>query len=146
MSSYSIFRVIKVIDEYSIVINGGLKDDVSIGDKIEIYLEGEVITDPFNNDEELGTLDFPKDTLEATEVYSNFSVCKKIVTREIHHPSALQRAINPSIIAGLSGFAGTTEIKKIEEKLNVDESEITGRTTTDKTIKIGDMARIALSN
>ncbi|WP_066300235.1 hypothetical protein [Bacillus sp. FJAT-29937] len=142
MSSYITFKVIKIIDEYSLVINGGINDDISLGDNIEIFLEGDEIIDPFNEDEKLGTLDFIKEKLEVTEIYSNFAVCKKIITEKIFHPSAMQRAF--SSIA-TNGLGGTTETRTIVEKINVDKSEITGRKTGEKVIKIGDLARIALS-
>lgn len=152
MSKYSTFRVIKIIDEYSLVINGGLSDDISRGDEIEIFLEGEEILDPFNDNNNLGTLDFIKDRLEVTEVYPKFSVCKKIATEKINKPSALQKALSVSAvsavsaISGISSLYGTTETKTTVQKINIDKNEITGRTTGEKIIKIGDIARIALSD
>ncbi|MBU8572713.1 hypothetical protein KM900_19710 [Bacillus subtilis] len=146
MTNYIEFRVIKIIDEYSLVINGGLNKDVSLGDKIEIYLQGEEIIDPFDGDKKLGTLDFIKDKLEVVELYSNFSVCKKLVKTKVYQPSALQKAFASSNIAStlqtaLGGYA-RTEIKS--EKINVGEEDISGRVTGEKTIKIGDYARIAV--
>jgi hypothetical protein len=140
MSKYSTFRVIQIIDEFSLVINGGLSHDISIGDEIEIFLEGDNVTDPFNENTILGTLDFIKDTLEVTEVYSEFAVCKKIVTEKVYHPSAMQRAFN-----SYSGLSGTTETKTSVVKINVNKDEATGRKTGDETIRIGDIARLALS-
>ncbi|MCU4958658.1 hypothetical protein OB990_20905 [Bacillus cereus] len=145
MNSYITFKVIKIIDEYSLVINSGLKDGISIGDSIEIFLEGDEIVDPFNEGKVLGTLDFIKDTLEVTEVYSEFAVCEKRVTKEVHIPSPLQKAISHSM-SGLSGITGTTETRITVKKINIDESEITGRRKGNKVIRIGDIARIALSN
>lgn len=146
MSSYTVFKVIKIIDEYSLVINGGITDDVSVGDEIEIFLEGDEITDPFKEGEVLGTLDYIKETLEVTEVYGSFAVCKKFHTETIHHPSAFQRAMNMSSISSLSAMAGTTETRVTVEKINVAKGEITGRKTGDDIIRIGDLARIALSD
>ncbi|MDQ0233026.1 hypothetical protein [Metabacillus malikii] len=149
MSKYSTFRVIKIIDEYSLVINGGLSDDISMGDEIEIFLEGEKILDPFNDNINLGTLDFIKDRLEVTEVYPKFSVCKKIATEKINKPSALQKALSVSAVSAISGIPslyGTTETRTTVQKINIDKNEITGRTTGEKIIKIGDIARIALSD
>ncbi|HDR7051704.1 hypothetical protein K8Z37_12235 [Bacillus thuringiensis] len=137
--------MIKIIDEYSLVINSGLKDGISIGDSIEIFLEGDEIVDPFNEGKVLGTLDFIKDTLEVTEVYSEFAVCKKIITNEVHIPSPLQKALSHSM-SGLSGITGTTETRITVKKIKIDESEITGRRKGDRVIRIGDIARIALSN
>lgn len=145
MNSYITFKVIKIIDEYSLVINSGLRDGISIGDSIEIFLEGDEIVDPFNEGKVLGTLDFIKDTLEVTEVYSEFAVCKKIETKDVHVPSPLQKALSHSM-SGLSGITGTTETRIIVKKIKIDENEITGRRKGDRVIRIGDIARIALSN
>ncbi|NMH69918.1 hypothetical protein HF072_14105 [Bacillus sp. RO3] len=136
--------MIKIIDEYSLVINGGFINDISLGDKMEIFLEGEEIVDPYNDGKVLGTLDFIKDSLEVTEIYSNFAVCKKFVTEKIFQPSPFQKALTQSVI-GLSGISGTTETKIREAKISIDEKEATGRRTGDKVIRIGDIARIALS-
>ncbi|WP_306010426.1 hypothetical protein [Bacillus sp. MMSF_3328] len=140
MSSYTTFRVIKIIDEYSLVINGGIDDDISLGEEIEIFLEGDEITDPFKGDKVLGTLDYIKDKLEVTEVYPDFSVCKKIERKEVYHPSALQRAFAASTELG-----GTKETITTIEKINVEGTQITGRKTGDKIIRIGDVARIGLN-
>ncbi|PEL93058.1 hypothetical protein [Bacillus wiedmannii] len=145
MTNYTKFKVIKIIDEFSLVINGGLYEDISIGDSIEVFLEGDELIDPFNDNRTLGTLDFIKDTLKVTEVYPRFAVCQKKVTKEIHIPSPLQVAVSQSM-AGLGGITGTKREETITEKINIDPSEITGRKTGDSVIKIGDIARIALSN
>lgn len=144
MTNYSVCRVIKIIDEYSIVINGGLDDSISKGDEIDIFMEGDVLIDPFNDNRELGTLDFIKDTLEVVEVYRNFSVCQKFEEKEIYTPSAMERALEPTL--RLTGqFKGSTQIKKIRKTIEIDEEEKSGRVKGDSTIKIGDLARIAVS-
>jgi hypothetical protein len=140
MNSYTTYKVIKVIDEYSLVINGGLNDDISLEDSIEIYLQGDEVVDPFKENKVLGTLDFIKDTLEVTEVYSDFAVCKKIVKEKVYRSSAFQKAFSSA--GGVLG--GTTETTTRVEKINVAKSEITGRKTGDNVIRIGDVARIAL--
>lgn len=141
MTNYSVFQVIKIIDEYSVVINGGLDESISRGDEIEIFVEGDVITDPFNDNRELGTLDFIKASLEAVEVYRNFSVCKKFEEKEVYTPTAMERAFAP-----ISGqFQGSTKIVKTLKKIGIDEKEITGRVKGDSIIKIGDSARLAIT-
>lgn len=115
MNSYITFKVIKIIDEYSLVINSGLKDGISIGDSIEIFLEGDEIVDPFNEGKVLRTLDFIKDTLEVTEVYSEFAVCKKIITNEVHILPLFRRRFHS--MSGLSGITGTTETRITVKKL-----------------------------
>jgi hypothetical protein len=145
MTNYTKFRVIKIIDDYSVVINGGLSDDVSLNDKIEIYLEGEEIIDPYNNNKPLGTLDFIKETLKVTEVYPDFAVCQKIKLEKIHNPSALQLSMMHAVSSFANYTTGKTTTVETIEKINVNKSEITGRKKGDLTIIIGDFARIALS-
>ncbi|MEO4055098.1 hypothetical protein [Solibacillus sp. CAU 1738] len=140
MTNYSVFQVIKIIDEYSVVINGGLDESICKGDEIEIFVEGDVITDPFNDNKELGTLDFIKASLEAVEVYRNFSVCKKFEEKEVYTPSAIERVIAP-----MGQFQGSTKIVKTLKKIEIDEKEITGRIKGDSIIKIGDSARLAIT-
>ncbi|ASN03619.1 hypothetical protein CFK40_00560 [Virgibacillus necropolis] len=131
--------MIKIIDDYSLVINGGYMDDITEGEKIEIFLEGEEIKDPYNDNEVLGTLDFIKDKLEVTEVYYRFSVCEKIKKERVHYPSPLTQAFS-------NGLSGRTETKVSREKLNIDEEEKSGRKKDEKVIKIGDIARVGLSH
>lgn len=143
MNNYSIFKVIKIIDEYSIVINGGLEKNISKGDDIEIFLEGEELFDP-DTGESLGTLDFVKDSLEVTEVYLKFSVCERIITKRTHKPSPLSQAMI-SFAQSASNFSGTTEIETTRKKINIDPKQATGRLEGDSKIKIGDTVRIALA-
>lgn len=145
MNNYSTFKVIKIIDEYSIVINGGIEEDVSKGDKIEVYLEGDDIFNPDTN-EKLGTLDYIKETLQVTEVYRKFSVCEKIIKKEVFQPSAFATAMRSFAASTTNQLAGTKQTEISRGKINIDSEQITGRKTGDKTIRIGDIARIPISN
>lgn len=149
MSNYTKFKVIKIIDEYSIVINGGLMDDISLEDEIEVFLEGDEVKDPFNENKVLGTLDYIKEKLIVTEIYTKFSVCKKIKKEKVKSPSVVEKALIPtfqkSLLPYFNDIYGSSEIKVSEEKINVKKDEMTGRRIGDKVISIGDIARIALS-
>lgn len=140
MNNSTTFRVIKIIDDYSLLINGGYTDDITEGENIEIFLEGEEIRDPYNENELLGTLDFIKARLEVTEIYHQFSVCENIKREKVHYPSALTQALSNA-----TGFSGRTETKVNKEKLDIIEDEKSGRKKDEKVIKIGDLARVSLS-
>lgn len=141
MSSYLKFKVIKIIDEYSIVINGGLEHDVSLDDDIEIFVIGEEIIDPFNENKSLGTLDFIKARLKVTEIYPSFSVCENIIETKTYEPSAMERAFSGG------SFKGKTITTISRDKMLINEDQATGRMKPeDKIISIGDNARIALVN
>lgn len=141
MSNYTTFRVIKIIDEYSIVINGGINDDITLGEDIEIFIEGDEIK---YEGEVLGTLDFVKAKLEVTEVYPKFAVCKNIVEEKEYHPTSFQKTLGASLSA-FNELGGRTVVKTVEKKINIDETEATGRKTGDGIIRIGDLARLEIS-
>lgn len=119
------FKVIEIIDEYTLLINYGFNDGASEGDRLRIYSIGEKVFDP-NTKEELGTLDNIKDIVQVEVPYENFSLCKKI------------RTIRREILNPLSKLVQTTTVS---ESLYVDKTEISGRKPLKKEpIKTGDLA------
>lgn len=119
------FKVIEIIDEYTLLINYGFNDGASEGDRLRIYSIGEKVFDP-NTKEELGTLDNIKDIVQVEVPYENFSLCKKV------------RTIRREILNPLSKLVQTTTVS---ESLYVDKTEISGRKPLKKEpIKTGDLA------
>lgn len=118
-------NVINIIDEYTIIINAGYKDHISIGDKIRVYSEGEEIFDL--DGKKLGVIDITKDKLEVVEVFEKFSICKKILLKE-------QNVLQPI------NFIRKEEIIC---KLNVKKEEISNIKYRDVSpITIGDLVKI----
>lgn len=66
-------KVIKILDEYNIVINIG-SDSINVGDSVYIYERGSEVIDPDTN-ELLGTIDLVKATIRVIEVFEKFSIC-----------------------------------------------------------------------
>lgn len=127
MSQYNI-RVIEIIDEYSIIINYGIDDGASEGDKIRIISIGPEVIDP-ETEELLGTLDFIKDVLTITTAYDKFSLCKKIETTTTNVLSSPLTQFN--------------KITKEAKSINVDKKNISNKKfSNDKIIKIGDKVEI----
>lgn len=116
------FKIVKIIDDETIVINAGLIDDVKPGDKFEIFEKGEEIKDP-DTGESLGTLDLIKETVETVNVFDKISICKHYVIENY-----------------LSGITGTF-LKTSYKTLNVDCTQISGGLHDDKIIRIGDKVR-----
>ena len=119
------FKVIEIIDEYTLLINYGFKDNASEGDMLRIYSIGEKVLDP-ETGIELGTLDVIKDTVQVKIPYENFSLCKKkpIICPEILNP--LSQLLNDNMLS---------------ENLYVDKKAISKRKVTKiEPIKIGDLA------
>lgn len=117
------FKVIKIINAYSIVINGGSNNELHLGDEMEVFVKGEEILDPDTN-ESLGTLDYIKSRIEIATLLPKMSICK-----------------NYKVSAFIITLADSLS-KKTEQALNIDSTEISGEYFTDSTkIKIGDTVR-----
>ncbi len=121
------YRVIKIIDDKSIVINIGENDGVISGDKFQIYAVGEHVIDPETN-EDLGTLNTVKEVVSAIDVFPNMTICRHI---ETNYYNPLTNFVTP--------FA--TQKIDTEKSLNVETTQITGGLSSDLTIKIGDKVR-----
>jgi len=122
------YRVIEIVDEYSILINYGNNESASEGEEIRIISTGPEVKDPATG-ETLGTLDSIKSELTIVTTYDNFSLCKKVekTTKNI--------LANP-----LSQFQ-TTSIQV--KPLDVDVNSISNKKApNDKIIKVGDLVEI----
>lgn len=116
------FLIAKIVDEYSVVINGGLDVKVFPGDIFEIYTRGQEITDPYTQ-ESLGTLDFVKAKIVARDVFPRMSVCR-----------------NQDQIADFKAMSLTILGKPAE--LNVAAEDISGGyEDVDQKIHVGDLVR-----
>ena len=121
----ALYRVIKIINENSLIISYGINKGAKEGEKVRIYTQGEDIVDSDGNF--LGTLDIIKENLEIVICYDQFSVCQKII----------YETANPFKVIN---FDKTVKNKK---KLNVNLSDITPlKYETNEPIVIGDFAEI----
>lgn len=114
------YRVVKIIDDTSLIINAGTDNNVEIGDVMEIHGKSETIFDP-ETKEDLGKIDIVKDSLKVTKVYEKMCVCET---------SYVSNYFSTLLSSPL--FAST------QKKLYVEPTDISG--TGDKTIRIGDNA------
>ena len=128
MNDNKTYKVIKIINNTSILINGGEDNEIKKNDEFEIYQPGIEVKDP-DTDEILGILDYVKAVVTATTVYEKMSICQQI---EII-PTSIQRL--PTSI-----YADNKQV----QFLNVDYEQISGGfENVDKTIRIGDLVRAA---
>lgn len=114
------YKVIKIIDDTTLIINAGSVNDIEVGDEMEIHGKSENIYDPETN-ENLGKIDIIKDRLKITKVYEKMCICETSYVSN-YFSSLLSNPL----------FAST------QRKLDVEPTEISG--TADKTIRIGDEA------
>lgn len=118
------FRIVKIIDEYAVVVNAGSNSFIQENDTLEVYQPGQEVTDP-ESGESLGTLDFVKAKLRVTDVFPKMCVCEN------------REREKKSIISIAQSFT-------YEEKLplNVQTTDISGGYEgIDRKIKVGDLVR-----
>lgn len=134
------FRIIKIISNSEIVINGGTMDGLNEDDDINIIVPGDTITDPYDYDKNLGSLDLIKDTLKIKTITPYYSVCHKVKKKVIK-----QGYLSQSIASIASSNIASLADKVVEEEvpLNIIESEITNGypKLDEERIVIGDYAR-----
>lgn len=131
MSNRKTYKIIKIIDEYNVVVNAGSSQSIKINDTLEIFIKGEPIID-LDTDVELGTLDTVKARLRVKQVFENFCVCSNYENSKS----------NLSVLIDVQGLYGSSEPKR----LNVDSSQISGgfKKNEDSKIRIGDLVRKSL--
>ena len=117
-------KIVRIIDEYRVVISAGKNLGVSENEIFEIYTRGSEIVDP-DTREILGTFDYIKGRIKAVNIFDKITVCE----------SAL-RENKFDLLGSLS-----EEISSPME-LNVDSKEIDGDFVPEDTkIHVGDSVR-----
>lgn len=128
MNYEKIYKIVKIIDDETIVINAGRSDGIICGTKFEIFEVGEEIFDPDNKKIKLGTLDTIKEIVTAVNVFEKMCICRKPYTYNVF--SGITNRLNENLVQ--------TENKI----LKVDTKQVTGGLSNDLTIRIGDKVRI----
>lgn len=119
-----VYKVVKIISDYEIVINAGSKQYLTKDQELEIYVPGEEVTDP-ETGETLGTLDTIKAYLIVKHVFDKMCICEN-ADSVINNP--------------LLGFSEALATHS-RRRLNVDTAEISGGLNLQSRIKIGDLVR-----
>jgi hypothetical protein len=124
-----IFKVVKIISEYSVVINAGSEQGLKLNDELEIFIPGNPVIDP-DTGEELGTLDLIKAYIEVTDVFEKMSICKNINT------------VQKGFLESINTLNALTFTRTERVRLNVDSSQISNDfSDLDSQIRIGDLVR-----
>ncbi len=120
-----VIKIVKIINEYRVVINAGSNDLIHDGQYLEIFVPGTPIIDPDTGDD-LGTLDYIKAKLRVVNVFPRMSVCEN---RETESTGLLR------------SFASVLQTQEVLP-LNIDSKEISGGYEgIDKQIHVGDLVR-----
>ena len=118
-------KIVKIINEYQVVINAGSDELIREGQHLEVFVLVTPIVDPDTGDE-LGTLDYVKAKRRVINVFPRMSVCENRETETRNR------------LVALSAMFETTEILP----LNIDSKEISGGYEgIDKKIHVGDLVR-----
>jgi hypothetical protein len=123
------YKIVKIVDEYHVVVKYGSKDGAVPGEHLEIYQVGEEVIDP-EAGESLGTLDFIKGKLKIKHVYNKMSLCE---SNEFVPNTTIATMINMG-----SAFGDR------QKALNVNTEEISGGYDGNSKINMGDLVRIAV--
>lgn len=124
------FKVVKIIDDRMIVIDGGYKQGVRKNQEYEVYAKGDVVKNL--KEEVIGTLDMIKAYIKPRNIFENMSICENAETRPI---SSFVELLE-------SGQAAT---RRVPCNLPVNADDISGGWTDDekKAICVGDNVRLS---
>ena len=121
--------VIRIVDEYTIIINVG-KRHVSVGDRRKVY---QPLDDLYLPDgQKLDTYNYTKDILEVIDTDDSYSVCKKPL-QEVPSTRRTRLALSPML----------DSIEVTRSKLNIEPSSIQALPNCDNIIHVGDPVKKA---
>lgn len=122
------FKVVKIIDDLTLVIDGGDAQGVKKNQTYEIYVKGSVVRNL--EGESIGTLDMVKAYIKPRDVFENMSICENAETRPL---SSFMELFED----------GKTALKRVPCNLPINAEDISGGWPdgVKKTICVGDLVR-----
>lgn len=127
---YTEFRVVRILDEFSVVIDGGYSTGIQQGDIFQIFVPGEDVHDPDDPKSIIGTLDTIKATIIATQVSPSVTICKNA-----EEASGITVKLSPEWHKIFSSMSNMTR------PMHVDPTQVKSASFSDEPIKIGDKVR-----
>ncbi|MGY3717011.1 hypothetical protein ACWE42_15975 [Sutcliffiella cohnii] len=126
------YKIAKILDEYTVIINAGTEHGVELKDRFQILdNEGSAVEDP-DTGETIGHLDLIKATVTVKEVYENMCVCSS---------PTFYRAGFFSALNNIGQAIDETYVE--QEKLNIDLKDVTGGLRkSNKKVRIGDFVKL----
>ncbi|WP_201522806.1 hypothetical protein [Aliarcobacter butzleri] len=110
-----IVKVIKKIDDFTLVINAGSNDGIKKGMEFLIYEIGEELFDPDTN-ESLGKLETVKGTAESIHIQENITTIKSNMYENQKKQKTIKRT-GTGLAAMVAFGGGTEEIVEMGEKI-----------------------------
>jgi len=137
------WKIIKIVDDYRLVINAGSDDGIKQNDKLVVFDPGEEIFDPDTN-ESLGTLDTIKCYLKVSDVLKKMCVCENAESDKTSSLNPLAAAWSATLSASLLGIAaGAMPVTSSKKSLPINAEDISGGLKPKTKIRMGDLVRMA---
>ncbi|MBI2135362.1 hypothetical protein HYU09_05195 [Candidatus Woesearchaeota archaeon] len=124
-------KIIKILDEYRVVIDKGYTDGVEKDTIFIIYSEGEIVEDP-ETKENLGRIEHVKSKIKPLHIQENFTIME---TAEKEASTNL---------TGIMHYLSTSQVFYRKKPLKIS-ADIKKSEQPDDTIKVGDLVRQDLS-
>lgn len=134
-------KVIKIVNDTTLVLKGGKTDGVTVGDKYRIMDQtGDILIDP-DTEEEVGRLPVYKAVVEITDVYEKYSIARSEFVEEKQRTTPSFSEIMAPMPA--LGKKQTTIVPAHYKTLDVNPDQITGGLypTKNHPISLGDLAK-----
>lgn len=123
------YQIIKIIDEYNVLVNVGLDDGITKSTKLIIKVQGQPV---IFEGEDYGTLDYIKAELEVKSLYDKMALCQN------------SKVVKVSQNLGITSLLSRSEtIEKVAPlEINQDDVDDNFKYILDHKLKIGDIVTI----
>lgn len=128
----NVYKIVKIIDEYTVVINAGSNSNVQVGDEFQILdKQSSEVIDP-DTDEVIGYLDLIKATVKVSEVQEKMCICTSKYYAKAHE----------TLLTNIGSIKSNLSFAE-QERLNIDYKQATGGLRrSDEPIRIGDTVNL----
>lgn len=125
-------QVAAILDDQRLLINLGMEQGVSVGDRFIIFELGNEITDPATG-QVLGKMELIKTQIEAVHVQDKMTLVMPIHRDSLAHATVLSATLAQTSPGASSDF--------YRDRINVKKTQIMGLNQVNSIVSIGDQVR-----
>lgn len=125
-------KIVKILDQYRVIINLGYKSGIKKDMIFIIYSEGEEIKDP-DTDEVLGKIEYLKGKIKPIHIQDNFSIMET---------AEKEASVG---FSGIIDLLASSKITYVRKPLQIENKELK-ENNVEKLIRIGDLVREDISS
>ena len=125
-------QVVAILDDQRILINLGVEQGVSIGDRFIIFELGNEVTDPITG-QVLGKLELIKTQIESVHVQEKMTMVMPIHRDTLTHSTVLSATLAQTSSGASSDF--------YRDRMNVKKNQIMGLHQVNSVVSVGDQVR-----